>query len=622
MNLVTLDFETFYDTGYGLNRLTVEEYIRDEKFQVIGVSIKINDEPATWHTGSHEEIQKVFDKINWSDSALLCHNTMFDGAILSWIFNVIPVAYFDTLCMARAIHGVDAGGSLKALAERYNIGEKGTEVLDAKGKRLEDFTEHELRNYGGYCKNDVKLTYDLFKILSQDFPLSELKLIDITLRMYTVPTLEVDDNLLVDRLEEVREEKQKLLGALMNKLECNTEEEVRKKLASNKQFAELLESLGVDVPMKISPTTEKETFALAKNDEGFIALTEHEDSFIQELCAVRLGTKSTIEESRIERFIDIGARNTSKLPIPLKYYGAHTGRWSGADKVNFQNLPSRDKKKKALKNAVLPPPNEVIMNVDSSQIEARVLAWLAGQDDVVKQFEEHRDVYSVFSSKVFKKEVSKDTPIERFIGKTCVLGLGYGTGWRKLQHTLKTQPPGADLSDLDCQNLVKVYREVNDKIIQLWSDCDQALADMATWKEGKKEYYLGKHECVKVTGQGLRLPNGLYIHYPKLEWDTSEAKGRYVYKSRRGKIGIWGGAVVENIVQALARIVVGEQMIKVAEKYKPVLTVHDAIVCTAPKEEAQQALDYIMNIMSQAPDWATGLPVACEGAYGENYGEC
>ena len=622
MNLVTLDFETFYDTGYGLNRLTTEEYIRDERFQVIGVGIKINDEPTTWHTGSHEEIQKVFDEIDWSDSALLCHNTLFDGAILSWVFNIIPVAYFDTLSMARAIHGVEAGGSLKALAERYNIGEKGTEVLDAKGKRLEDFTDHELRNYGGYCKNDVKLTYDLFKILSRNFPVSELKLIDITLRMYTVPTLEVDDVLLTERLEEVKEEKVKLLGALMSKLECTTEEEVRKKLASNKQFAELLESLGVKVPMKISPTTGKETFALAKNDTGFIELTEHENSFIQELCAVRLGTKSTIEESRIERFIDIGARNKGKLPIPLKYYGAHTGRWSGADKVNFQNLPSRDKKKKALKNAILPPPNEVIMNVDSSQIEARILAWLAGQEDVVSQFRNHEDVYSVFSSKVFKKEVSKDTPIERFIVKTCVLGLGYGTGWYKLQHTLKTQPPGADLSDLECQNLVKVYREVNDKIIKLWSECDQALASIANWKEGNQPYYLDKHNCVQVTHGGLKLPNGLYIYYPGLRWDTSEAKGKYVYQSRRGPVSIWGGSVVENVVQALARIVVGEQIIKVAEKYKPVLTVHDAIVCTAPKEEADEAIKYIMDVMSQAPEWAKDLPVACEGAYGGNYGDC
>ena len=176
--------------------------------------------------------------------------------------------------------------------------------------------------------------------------------------------------------------------------------------------------------MKTSPTTGKETYALAKTDTGFIALTEHEDPFIQELCRVRLGTKSTIEESRIERFIGIGARNKGKLPIPLKYYGAHTGRWAGSDKVNFQNLPSRDKKKKALKNAVVAPAGYKVINCDSSQIEARVLAWLAGQDDVLDLFINGKDAYKAFASRVYKKPAEEVTTIERFVGKTCVLGLG------------------------------------------------------------------------------------------------------------------------------------------------------------------------------------------------------
>jgi len=408
----------------------------------------------------------------------------------------------------------------------------------------------------------------------------------------------------------------------MKKLACDSAEAVRKKLASNKQFAELLCQMGVPCPMKISPTTGKETYALAKNDTGFMALTEHEDIFIQELCNVRLGTKSTMEEARIERFISIATRNNNQLPIPLKYYGAHTGRWAGIDKVNFQNLPSRDKKKKALKNAILPPDGHVIMNVDSSQIEARILVWLAGQHDVVEQFRKGEDVYSVFASKVFNREVSKKTPTERFIGKTCILGLGYGTGAKKLQHTLKTSPPGADLSDQECQRIVKVYRDVNHEVIKLWDKCDKALKFMASWPEGKPFYYLDNRKSILVTPGGLRLPNGLYIYYPDLEWKTDESvRGGYVYKSRRGQVSIWGGAMVENVVQALARIVVGEQMIAINERYKPVLTVHDAIICTAPKDEAQEALDFLMAEMSKAPAWAEGLPITCEGAYGENYGD-
>jgi DNA polymerase I-like protein with 3'-5' exonuclease and polymerase domains len=621
VQIVTLDFETFYDTGYGLKKLTTEEYIKSPLFQVIGVAIKIDQGSTKWYSGTHEEIKDVLDTIDWEDTGLVCHNMMFDGAILSWIFNVVPKVYFDTLPIARALHGINVGGSLKFLAEKYHLGEKGTEVLDAKGKRLEDFQPHELHRYGEYCKNDVALTYKLFNILIKDFPPSELKLIDLTIRMFTQPLLEVDDALLIERLEVVKEEKQGLLSGLKARLECEDEECVRKKLASNKQFAELLEEIGVPCPMKESPTTGKQTYALAKTDQGFIDLKEHEDPFIQELCAVRLGTKSTIEESRIERFISIGARNRGKLPIPLKYYGAHTGRWSGADKVNFQNLPSRDAKKKALKNAILPPEGHVIMNVDSSQIEARLLVWLAGQEDVTQLYREGRDVYCEFASKVYGKKIDKRNKLERAVGKTCILGLGYGTGATKLQNVLKLGA-GVEFSEPDCQRLVRIYREVNDKVVQLWRECDDALNDIASWPSGKEPYYLGAQKCVIVSSKGLKLPNGLYIYYPELEWDTSELKGKFVYKNRFGNISIWGGSVVENVVQALARIVIGEQMVAISHRYRPALTVHDAVVCIAPEEEKDEALKYIMEEMSRPPVWGQDCPITCEGGYGDNYGDC
>jgi DNA polymerase I-like protein with 3'-5' exonuclease and polymerase domains len=621
VQIVTLDFETFYDTGYGLKKLTTEEYIKSPLFQVIGVAIKIDQGSTKWYSGTHEEIKDVLNTIEWDRTALVCHNMMFDGAILSWIFNVVPKVYFDTLPIARALHGINVGGSLKFLAEKYHLGEKGTEVLDAKGKRIEDFQPYELHRYGEYCKNDVELTHKLFNILIQDFPHSELKLIDLTIRMFTQPLLEVDDALLIERLEVVKEEKQKLLSGLKARLECEDEECVRKKLASNKQFAELLEEIGVPCPMKESPTTGKQTYALAKTDQGFIDLKEHEDLFIQELCAVRLGTKSTIEESRIERFIGIGARNRGKLPIPLKYYGAHTGRWSGSDKVNFQNLPSRDAKKKALKNAILPPEGHVIMNVDSSQIEARLLVWLAGQEDVTQWYREGRDVYCEFASKVYGKKIDKRNKLERAVGKTCILGLGYGTGATKLQNVLKLGA-GVEFSEQECQRLVKIYREVNDKVIQLWRECDDALNDIASWPPGKEPYYLGAQKCVIVSPKGLRLPNGLYIYYPELEWDTSGLKGKFVYKNRFGNVSIWGGSVVENVVQALARIVIGEQMVAISHRYRPALTVHDAVVCIAPEEEKDEALKYIMEEMSKPPAWGQDCPITCEGGYADNYGDC
>lgn len=614
MSFITLDFETFYDNECGFKKQTTEEYINDPRFHVIGVGIKIDDGETKWYTGN--AVRAVLDQQDWEESAVLCHNAQFDCAILAQHYGIHPAFIFDTLCMARAIHGVDAGGSLAKLAERYALGEKGTEVVNAFGKGLYDFTPEELAAYGEYCKNDVELTYALFQRLGGGFPQSEYCLIDMTIRMYTQPVLKLDDALLVDRLEEVRNEKRGLLAGLMQELSCEDEEGVRAILSSNKKFAEQLEKRGVDVPMKLSPTTGKETFALAKNDEGFIALQEHPDPVIQQLCAVRLGTKSTIEESRIERFIGVGERNRGYLPIPLKYYGAHTGRWSGVDGINMQNLPSRDKKKKALKNAILAPEGHVLINCDSSQIEARVLAWWAGQEDLVYQFANKRDVYCEFASKVYSRQITKQDPVERFVGKTCILGLGYGTGAAKLRHTLKTTPPGVDLTEEECKGIVGIYRDANSSITDLWNECDQALKAMMN--KVTTPFFLGRHGIVKVTNTGIMLPNGLSIKYPGLKL----ADGKVVYYSRRGEVNIWGGAVVENVVQALARIIVAEQMLDLYRAgLRPVLTVHDAAVVVVPEDELDVSLQRVTDIMSVAPSWAKGLPIACEAKYGKSYGD-
>jgi len=407
----------------------------------------------------------------------------------------------------------------------------------------------------------------------------------------------------------------------MEQLKCATEEEVREKLSSNKKFAEVITGFGIDVPYKTSVTTGKQIPALAKKDEGFIALTENDDPFIQQLCAVRLGTKSTLEEKRIERFMDIGKRNRGALPIPLKYYGAHTGRWSGTDKVNFQNLPSRDPKKKALKKAIVPPDGYMVINSDSSQIEARVLAWLAGQEDVVKQFAKGEDVYSIFASNVYGKTITKADPTERFVGKTCILGLGYGTGAMKLQHTLATsQPVSVKLDEEECKRIVGVYRDNNSSIIALWREADRMLENMIDGKI-KKPIAFGEYECVHYDKDGIILPNGFRIRYPNLRRVTKDDKTQIVYDSRKGEVSIWGGAVVENVVQALARIVVGTQMCEINNKYRVALTVHDAAVVVADADDVDDAIEFVTSVMSKAPDWAKGLPVACEAKVGVTYGD-
>lgn len=319
MDLITIDFESYYDKQYSLSKITTEEYIRSPKFEVIGVGVKLNDGEARWITGTHEQLKRILHRdYDFENAAVLAHNTMFDGAILSWIFDIHPRVLFDTLCMARAIHGVDAGGSLAKLAVRYKLGEKGTEVVDALGKRRADFSYEELKRYGQYCINDVELTYKLFNKMVPVFPKKELKIIDMTLRMFTEPTLALDAPKLKAHLQTIRDNKQRILD------ECGLD---LKGLMSNNKFAEALRGLGVKPPMKTSPRTGKETYAFAKSDPGLKELADHDDPDVQALVAARTKLKSTLEETRTERFLDIASRG--KLPVPIKYYAAHTGRWGG-----------------------------------------------------------------------------------------------------------------------------------------------------------------------------------------------------------------------------------------------------------------------------------------------------
>ena len=406
---------------------------------------------------------------------------MFDGAILSWVFDCHPKALFDTLSMARALHGVEVGGSLKVLAERYNIGVKGTEVLQALGKRRETFSPEELVSYAEYCVNDVVLTYDLFQILNAKFPPKELKVIDITLKMFTEPVLELDALMLEDHMHTVVTKKEKLLAA------ASAEKDT---LMSNDKFAELLQQLGIDPPRKISPKTGKEAWAFAKTDEEFKALAEHPDVRVQILVAARLGNKSTLEESRTKRFMDIA--NRGLMPVPLKYYAAHTGRWGGADKINLQNLPSRGQNANKLKKAIKPPEGYIMIDCDSSQIEARVLAWLAGQDDLVEAFAKGEDVYKIMASSIYTKPVEEVEGFERFVGKTTILGcIAEGTlvlsnnGWKPIEKITSLDKLWDGENWVCHQGLVEKGMKKTLNIYGTWLTPDHKILCGTQWKEAQ-----------------------------------------------------------------------------------------------------------------------------------------
>jgi DNA polymerase len=453
--------------------------------------------------------------------------------------------------------------------------------------------------YGEYCKNDVKLTYDLFQILLPRFGMHELKLIDLTLKMFSEPVLQLDTPLLEQHLLQVKARKEKLLDA------CVADKDT---LMSNPKLAELLITLGVEPPMKISPTTGKETYAFAKSDEGFKALAEHPDERVQAVVAARLGTKSTLEETRTERFISISKRG--RMPVPLRYYAAHTGRWGGDDKLNLQNLP----RKSLLKDAIVAPQGFTLIDADSSQIEARTVAWLSGQNDLVTAFERKEDVYKIMASSIYNKGESEITAEERFVGKTTILGAGYGMGSTKFGIQLRTF--GVEIPDAEAARIIEVYRSTYTYIPALWKQANSSLEALRSKKTAPVGY---QTQALTLTEHGFLLPSGLYLNYPDLQKDD---ENQYSYASRRGRIKIYGGKVVENLCQALARCIIGEQMLRIAKRYRVALTVHDAVMAVVKEEERNAAMLYIDECMKWRPKWAQELPLTCELGVGMSYGDC
>jgi DNA polymerase I-like protein with 3'-5' exonuclease and polymerase domains len=610
MDIITIDIETYYDREYSLSKMTTESYVRDPRFEVIGVGVKINNHPTDWYTGGNPG--RFLRSLDYTDKAILCHNTAFDGAILSWHFGIRPRLWLDTLSMARPFHQLTVGGSLAKLAAYYGLGKKGDEVIAALGKRRADFTAEEIGRYGMYCINDVDLTRQLFDKLKRGFPASELLVIDQTLRMYTEPVIELDVPLLQQHLDEVRARKAALLGSVSVGIDD---------IMSNPKFAAVLQRLGAEPPTKTSPTTGKETWAFAKTDKGMTDLLEHPDPAVQALVATRLGVKSTIEETRTEALIGVASRG--KLPIMLNYYGAHTGRFSGGDKLNLQNLPARGNSN-AIRRSLKAPPGHVLIASDSSQIEARMVAYIAGQDDLVEAFRDKRDVYSEFATEIYGRKITKADKVERFVGKSAILSLGYGAGAAKYRDMLRIQG-GVTIDQNEAERIVRIYRAKNWRIVQLWQKCGHALTAMLQGGSGHI------HDVLPYDHTGITLPNKLKIHYPALRAtnngfeyikDARQYK-KYIEGAKDGITWtrVYGGFTCENCTQALAALVIREQMAAAGQHYKVAFQVHDEIIIAAPQEVAEQAEAKLVEIMSAPPAWAPGLPVACESGAAVNYGD-
>ena len=601
--LITLDFETYYDKEYGLKKLTTEEYIRDDRFETIGVAVK-SDGVTKWCTGTHEEIKAFLNMFEMDKHFVLGHNMRFDAAILAWHYDIHPLGLFDTMSMGQILHGLTESVSLANLSKFYELGEKGTEVLDALGKRRLDFTASEMGSYAKYCINDVELTYELFSEMKDKFTAQEMKLIDLTIRMFTEPKLELNKGLLVRHLAEVRAKKEDLLNNVAVDKET---------LMSNPKFAAILESMKVKVPMKESPTTGLQTYALAKTDEGFKELLEHEDPYVQALAAARIGNKSTIEETRTENFINIA--NRGRLPVPLKYAGAVVShRWSGVDGINLQNLPRTSE----LRRAICAPKGYKIVASDLSNIELRLAYWFAKSYGKIDQIRQGVDLYKQSASEITGtpyENVDKDL---RFIFKVVNLSGIYGVGANKMHSILKQGGVEKDLNEV--KNIVYAYRRANPELVDAWGNAGTMLESVRSGHH----YAMGNGNIItSVPHEGMMKPNGMMLGLPNLRKLKTETGESWAYDKLMGRSiipeYIHPSKTFQRCIQSLARDIIAEQLIQVSKRYPVVMTVHDELVMLCKDTEVDECKSYVEQCMTTAPHWCEDLPLGCEVGVGDNY---
>ena len=644
--ILVIDFETRWDRKeYTLSKMTTEQYIRDPRFKAFGCCIKTYDVPGTVWV-SHKDLVDTFNTIDWSTTAVLAHNAQFDVAILSYVYGHQPCFIFDSLSMARALRGVEAGNSLAKLANEFGLPPKGQAVHSTDG--LAELT-HEIEfELAEYCKHDTFLCEEVFKRLIKDYPAKELRLIDLTLKMFTNPVLELDQEMLREALMEESTKRTELLNRL------GIEEAT---LASNDKFASVLSKMGIAPPKKISKTTGKEALALAKNDAHFQALLNSDNEDVALLCEARLAVKSTLERTRAQRFLDISERG--RLPVPLNYYGAHTGRWSASkgSGLNLQNL----KRGSFLRKSIQAPAGYSLVVCDLAQIEPRVLAWMCDYTDLLEIFASGKDAYAQFGAQMFGiPGLNKDShPDLRQSAKSALLGCGYGLGWASFAAQLLTgflgAPPtrydkafakqlgvGAEFVNefisyqpylermkdiphtctepeltvhcVSAKKIIDKYRDAAQPVKTFWEMCDALI---------KRSLVEGKpytHKCLTFEKERIVLPSGLALRYPQLS-GVADEKGRIQWTYGDDKKKLYGGKLTENIVQAVARCVMTDGMLRIQKQYPCVLTVHDEVVALVPESEADDAENWVLAQMTMVPKYMPGIPLGAEAGHAKRYGD-
>jgi DNA polymerase len=645
--IVSIDFETYWSSrDYTLSKMTTEEYIRHEKFNAFGACVHVygSAEPIEWVRG--RDLHKHLQQYDWGRTAILAHNAQFDVSILGWKYDTHPCFIFDTLSMARALRGVEVGNSLARLAADFGLPEKGKAVHSTDGvAELDEDLELELADY---CKHDVYLCERIFERLVQGYPTKELRLIDMTLKMYTNPVLQLDSAMLVDALHEEKEKREELLSRL------GVDEAV---LASNPKFAATLEALGIPAPRKTSKTTGKSALALAKNDAMFQALLNGDNEDVAHLCEARLAVKSTTERTRAQRFLDISKRGA--LPVPLSYYGASTGRWTASkgSAINMQNL----KRGSFLRKAIMAPEGHQLVVGDLSQIEPRVLAWLSDYGNMLDIFSAGGDPYAAFGSQMFNiPGLTKEShPDLRQSAKSALLGCGYGLGWASFAAQLLVGFLGAPPVRYDkafakqlgvtaeyiekflawddnvkklleiphictqsellihcvaAKKIIDIYRATAYPVVGFWDMCSSLM--VSSLVEGNEFVY----KCLTFRKEEIVLPNGMSLQYPNLRQVTDKETKQKNWVYGKDETKLYAGKITNNVTQAVARIVMTDGMLRTTKKYFVAGTVHDEQIVVVPDAEVEFAKTWVLAQMTMEPSYLPGIPLAADGGAHQRYG--
>lgn len=609
-NLVTLDFETYWDANYSLKKIPVAPYVRDERFLSHGVGIKINDGQSVWHSRLVE--REALATVDWANAILLCQNTFFDGFILTQIYNHIPAFYADTKSMSLAVWPHDPS-SLKDIAIRLwpndESKRKGDELGATKGIRI--LPPEVCASLGAYCEQDVELTYHAFHSMLPYFSYKELRLIDQCNKLFCEPKIVAD----IPMLEELVKEDLALKKATIEQAGVP-----RDVLSSNPKFFKYLKSIGLNPPIKPhggkKPPKEQDYIpfgkvpAFSKTDIGYINFQKQHPE-LEHVFKARKEVKSTLTSTRSQRLIEsVGPDGT--IPAPLQYYAAHTGRYGGSEKVNLQNLPRGSN----LRLALCAPDGQYIYVTDLSAIEARIVAWLSDCETLINSFAAGICVYSAFAEKIYSKPINKkDTPLERHVGKTAQLGLGFGQGAAKFDGMLETGALGPPilLPPNEAERIVRLWRTTYPEIPSLWERVELKVVN------SMRGDYDETWRCLRFKNNSIILPNGMAIKYKNLRYES----GQLTYDSRNGPKRLWGGPILENIAQALARIILTDAWLNIVDDPELtghiVLQVHDEVLYMGSNEDPYATMEKLNSHMSTPKDWAPNLPLAAEGGFDNRY---